>query len=101
LAIGRVLVTEPKLLILDEPTEGIQPNVVRQIGDVILRLNRDDKITVLLVEQKLAFARRIAQHFCIIDKGHMVAEGSILTPKKTYNCRTKVIVLFFGCISAL
>jgi len=77
LAIGRVLVTDPILLILDEPTEGIQPNVVREIGDIILRLNREDKITVLLVEQKLAFARRIAERFCIIDKGRMVAKGPI------------------------
>ena len=77
LAIGRVLVTDPMLLILDEPTEGIQPNVVREIGDIILRLNRENKITVLLVEQKLAFARRIAERFCIIDKGRMVAKGPI------------------------
>jgi len=77
LAIGRVLVTDPALLILDEPTEGIQPNVVREIGDIILRLNKEDNITVLLVEQKLAFARRIAERFCIIDKGRMVANGPI------------------------
>ena len=77
LAIGRVLVTDPVLLILDEPTEGIQPNVVREIGDIILRLNKEDNITVLLVEQKLAFARRIAERFCIIDKGRMVADGPI------------------------
>lgn len=77
LAIGRVLVTDPVLLILDEPTEGIQPNVVREIGDIILRLNKEDHITVLLVEQKLTFARRIAERFCIIDKGRMVADGPI------------------------
>lgn len=75
LAIGRALILEPTLLILDEPTEGIQPNLVSQIGNVILRLNKEEKITVLLVEQKLSFARRVAQHFCIMDKGHTVAVG--------------------------
>ena len=61
LAIGRALVLEPKLLILDEPTEGIQPNIVHEIGDIILRLNREAGVTVLLVEQKLPFARRVGQ----------------------------------------
>jgi urea transport system ATP-binding protein len=75
LAIGRALILEPTLLILDEPTEGIQPNLVSQIGNVILRLNKEEKITVLLVEQKLSFARRVAQHFCIMDKGRTVAVG--------------------------
>ena len=69
LAIGRALVLEPKLLILDEPTEGIQPNIVHEIGDIILRLNREDGLTVLLVEQKLPFARRVASEFCILEKG--------------------------------
>jgi urea transport system ATP-binding protein len=77
LAIGRALVLEPTLLILDEPTEGIQPNIVHEIGDVILRLNRDAGVTVLLVEQKLPFARRIANQFCILEKGRSVAEGPI------------------------
>jgi urea transport system ATP-binding protein len=77
LAIGRALVLEPKLLILDEPTEGIQPNVVHEIGDIILRLNQQDGLTVLLVEQKLPFARRVASEFCILDKGRNVAAGSI------------------------
>jgi urea transport system ATP-binding protein len=77
LAIGRALVIEPKVLILDEPTEGIQPNIVREIGDVIMRLNREKGLTVLLVEQKLPFARRIGSHLRILDKGRMVLSGSI------------------------
>jgi len=77
LAIGRALVLEPKLLILDEPTEGIQPNVVHEIGDIILRLNQEEGLTVLLVEQKLPFARRVATEFCILDKGRRAAAGPI------------------------
>jgi urea transport system ATP-binding protein len=77
LAIGRALVLEPKLLILDEPTEGIQPNIVHEIGDIVLRLNQQEGLTVLLVEQKLPFARRVASEFCILDKGRRVAAGEI------------------------
>jgi urea transport system ATP-binding protein len=77
LAIGRALVLEPKLLILDEPTEGIQPNIVHEIGDVVLKLNQEEGLTVLLVEQKLPFARRVASEFCILDKGRRVAVGAI------------------------
>lgn len=77
LAIGRALVLEPKLLILDEPTEGIQPNIVHEIGDIVLRLNQQEGLTVLLVEQKLPFARRVASEFCILDKGRRVAAGTI------------------------
>ena len=77
LAIGRALAINPRLLILDEPTEGIQPNIVREIGDILLRLNREEGLTVLLVEQKLAFARRVAQHFSLLEKGRVVAAGAM------------------------
>ena len=77
LAIGRALALDPSLLIFDEPTEGIQPNVVREIGDVIRHLNRDEGMTILLVEQKLPFARRVAETYSIMDKGRMVANGDM------------------------
>ncbi|WP_110648913.1 urea ABC transporter ATP-binding subunit UrtE [Salinicola peritrichatus] len=77
LAIGRALVLDPRLLILDEPGEGIQPNIVAQIGEVIRRLNREDGLTVLLVEQKLPFARKYADDFMIMDRGQAVASGEI------------------------
>ncbi len=77
LAIGRALVLQPVLLVLDEPTEGIQPNIVREIGDILVRLNETLDLTVLLVEQKLAFARRVAGRFAILDKGRSVAEGAM------------------------
>jgi len=77
LAFARALVLEPELLLLDEPTEGIQPNIVDEIGDVINRLNRELNITVLLVEQKLPFARRIGNSYLLIDRGELVSEGSM------------------------
>ena len=68
---------EPRLLILDEPGEGIQPNIVAQIGEVIRRLIAEDGLTVLLVEQKLPFARKYADRFAIMDRGRRVADGAI------------------------
>jgi urea transport system ATP-binding protein len=78
LAIGRALVLDPKLLILDEPTEGIQPNIVSEIGDIIRKLNRDIGLTVLLVEQKLPFARKVGDRFCLLDRGRRVADGRMV-----------------------
>lgn len=75
LAIGRALVVNPSLLILDEPTEGIQPNIVQEIGDIIRMLNQQYGLTVLLVEQKLPFARKVGDEFCILDRGRPVANG--------------------------
>lgn len=77
LAIGRALVLDPILLILDEPTEGIQPNIVHEIGDIINRLNKETGLTVLLVEQKLPIARRVADNFVIMDRGRAVSTGNI------------------------
>jgi urea transport system ATP-binding protein len=77
LAIGRALASDPKLMILDEPTEGIQPNIVSHICDVISRLNRELGLTVLWVEQKLPIARRLGQTFQLMDKGRIVAAGAM------------------------
>jgi urea transport system ATP-binding protein len=76
LAIARALVIEPTLLILDEPTEGIQPNIVHEIGDVLLGL-QDSGITILLVEHKLPFAHRVASEVRILDKGRVVVSCTI------------------------
>lgn len=77
LAIGRALAIEPDLLILDEPTEGIQPNIVSEIGEIINKLNKELGLTVLLIEQKLPFAKKVASNFSIMEKGKIVASGGI------------------------
>jgi urea transport system ATP-binding protein len=77
LAIARGLAAEPKVLLLDEPGEGIQPNVVQDIERTIMRLNREFGMTVLLVEQNVAFARRAGHRFAMLEKGRVVAGGEI------------------------
>ena len=77
LAIARSLVIEPQLLILDEPTEGIQPNIIHEIGEIIKRLNRELGLTILLAEQKLHFARQFADDYFIMLKGEIVSAGEI------------------------
>jgi urea transport system ATP-binding protein len=77
LAIGRALAKNPKLLILDEPCEGIQPNIVSEIGEILAELNKQQKLTILLVEQKLSFARKLADQFCMMERGRKVAQGPI------------------------
>ncbi len=77
LAIGRALLTDPQVIILDEPTEGIQPNIVEQIEDAIIALNRNHNITILLVEQDIKFSRRASSRFVILEKGAVVSAGPI------------------------
>jgi urea transport system ATP-binding protein len=76
LAIARALAADPKVLLLDEPTEGIQPNIVEEIQQIILRLNREVGLTVILVEQDVAFARGAAHRFSMMEKGRIVASGA-------------------------
>ena len=75
LAIGRALVLNPDVLILDEPNEGIQPNIVQLIRDVLLKLNKEQGITIILVEQKLPFARAVGEEFVLMEKGHVMSSG--------------------------
>ncbi len=77
LAIARALLSGPRLLLLDEPTEGIQPSIIDLIEEAILRIKQSGKIGVLLVEQYLEFAMRLADRSYIMEKGAVVAEGSI------------------------
>ena len=76
LAIGRALLTRPKLLMLDEPTEGIQPSIILEIEEALRRIKVELKLAVLLVEQYLDFAERLADKYVIMAKGAVVASGA-------------------------
>jgi urea transport system ATP-binding protein len=76
LAIGRALMSEPRLLILDEPTEGIQPSIIQEIGRTLRKLVDETGMTVLLVEQYYEFAKAIADHYWVMRRGEIVASGA-------------------------
>ena len=76
LAIGRVLVGKPGLILLDEPSEGIQPSIVEEIGRTIVELNRRDGVTVVFVEQNVDLIRAMAQRCYVMDKGRIVEEAA-------------------------
>ena len=76
LAIARALVMRPKLLVLDEPTEGIQPSIIKDIGRAIDFLRKRGDMAILLVEQYFEFARDLADHFVVMDRGRVVLAGS-------------------------
>ncbi len=75
LAIARALITKPRLLILDEPTEGIQPSIIKDIGRVIKTLAQSGRMAILLVEQYFEFARDLADDFAVMDRGEVVLAG--------------------------
>ena len=76
LAIARALVMRPKLLVLDEPTEGIQPSIIKDIGRAIGYLRRRGDMAILLVEQYFEFARDLADHYAVMDRGQIVLAGA-------------------------
>ena len=78
LAIGRALLTKPKVILLDEPAEGIQPNIVEQIEEVLVDLNSKRGLTIVLVEQNVEFARRASQSFVILDRGSLAIQGAVM-----------------------
>ena len=75
LAIGRALASGPKLLILDEPTEGIQPSIIKEIGNVIASLAKSGEMAILLVEQYYDFAQDLADHYVVMSRGEVVKAG--------------------------
>ncbi len=76
LAIGRALCGQPRLLLLDEPTEGIQPNVVQQIEDALRRIRRELGVTIVIVEQYLDFAWSFAESYSVMQSGRIIRKGS-------------------------
>lgn len=75
LAIGRAMATRPRVLVLDEPTEGIQPNIIQHIGTILRKLVEEQGLTVLMVEQYVDFVREHSHHFAIMNRGAVVAKG--------------------------
>ena len=91
LAIARALACGPKLLVLDEPTEGIQPSIIKDIGRVITRMAKQANMAVLLCEQYYDFAEELADHYYVLDRGAVVAEGPG-SEMKEKNVRQRVTI---------
>jgi ABC-type branched-subunit amino acid transport system ATPase component len=76
LAIGRGLMTDPRLMLLDEPSDGIMPVLVRQIAEILVAINRNEQMTLVIVEQNVPMLFRMTDRFIILEKGRIVAQGS-------------------------
>ena len=77
LAIARALLTKPKILILDEPTEGIQPNLVEEIENILIKLNKEFNLTIIIVEQNVNFIKKAANNFSVLERGKIIEEGDV------------------------
>tara|TARA_B110000881_G_scaffold194280_1_gene188129 strand:- start:123 stop:830 length:708 start_codon:yes stop_codon:yes gene_type:complete len=91
LAIARALLTKPKILILDEPTEGIQPNLVEEIENVLIKLNKEFNLTIIIVEQNVNFIKKASNNFSILERGEIVEEGD--SSKITNNMIQKYLTI--------
>lgn len=91
LAIARALLTKPKILILDEPTEGIQPNIVEEIENVLIKLNKEFNLTIIIVEQNINFIKKASNNFSILERGEIVEEGD--SSKITNNMIQKYLTI--------
>jgi urea transport system ATP-binding protein len=91
LAIARALLTKPKILILDEPTEGIQPNLVEEIENVLIKLNKEFNLTIIIVEQNINFIKKASNNFSILERGEIVEEGD--SSKITNNMIQKYLTI--------
>ena len=91
LAIARALLTKPKILILDEPTEGIQPNLVEEIENILIKLNKEFNLTIIIVEQNINFIKKASNNFSILERGEIVEEGD--SSKITNNMIQKYLTI--------
>ena len=75
MAIARALIVQPRMLVLDEPTEGIQPSIIKDIGRVIQQLAKRGDMAILLCEQYYDFAEELADHYLVMERGEVIAQG--------------------------
>src|SRR5438477_10785085 len=93
LVIGRALMSSPRVILLDEPSLGLAPMLVEEIFEIVQRMNRQEKLTVLLVEQNAALALAIAEHGYVMENGRIVLEGSAASLRDNADIKEFYLVL--------